>query len=50
VNAEVSTIEQHYDKAAPEERFRRLRERMENRRRSLINDLDPTDETHDPSD
>jgi len=46
VNAQVSTIEQHYDKAAPEERFRRLRERMETRRRSLINDLDPTDATH----
>lgn len=47
VNSSIGTIEQHYDKAAPEERFRRLRERMESRRRSLINDLDPTDSSHD---
>lgn len=49
VNATVKTIEAHYDKAAPEERFRRLRKRMETRRRSLIDDLDPTDETNDPT-
>ena len=49
VNAQVKTIEQHYDKAAPEERFRRLRERMETRRRHLITDLDPTETTHEPA-
>jgi len=47
VNARVKTIEQHYDKAAPEERFRRLRERMETRRRHLITDLDPTEVSHE---
>jgi integrase len=36
VNSTVETIEQHYDKADPEERRRRLRERMEDRRRSLV--------------
>ncbi|OIB56282.1 tyrosine-type recombinase/integrase [Natrialba sp. SSL1] len=40
VNATVKTIEQHYDKADPEERRRRLRERMEKRRRSLVEQLD----------
>lgn len=39
VNASVKTIEQHYDKADPEERRRRLRDRMENRRRSLVESL-----------
>lgn len=37
VNASVSTIEQHYVKAAPEERRKRLRDRMEDPRRSLVN-------------
>lgn len=36
VNSSVGTIEQHYDKADPEERRRRLRERMESRRRHLV--------------
>jgi site-specific recombinase XerD len=36
VNSSVETIEQHYDKADPEERRRRLRDRMEDRRRSLV--------------
>lgn len=36
VNATVSTIEQHYDKADPEQRRERLRDRMEARRRSLV--------------
>ena len=36
VNSNVETIEQHYDKADPEERRRRLRDRMEDRRRSLV--------------
>lgn len=40
VNATVKTIEQHYDKADPEERRRRLRDRMENRRRQLVDQLD----------
>jgi len=49
VNSAVKTIEQHYDKAAPDERFRRLKNRMEDRRRSLVNDLDPTNETNTTS-
>jgi len=40
VNASVKTIEDHYDKATPEERRERLRERMEDRRRSLIDQLE----------
>ncbi|WP_136688341.1 tyrosine-type recombinase/integrase [Halorhabdus amylolytica] len=40
VNASVSTIEQHYDKADPERRRQRLRDRMEDRRRPLLNDLE----------
>ncbi len=40
VNATVKTIEQHYDKADPEQRRRRLRDRMEKRRRSLVDQLD----------
>jgi len=43
VNASVKTIEQHYDKADPDERRRRLRDRMEDRRRSLVNDLENTE-------
>ncbi|SER74801.1 tyrosine-type recombinase/integrase [Natrinema salaciae] len=39
VNASVKTIEQHYDKADPHERRRRLRDRMEERRRPLVNQL-----------
>lgn len=40
VNATVKTIEQHYDKADPEERRKRLRDRMEKRRRPLLADLE----------
>lgn len=40
VNASVKTIQQHYDKADPEERRRRLQNRMEDRRRSLVNQLE----------
>ena len=40
VNATVKTIEQHYDKADPDERRRRLRDRMEQRRRPLVDDFD----------
>jgi hypothetical protein len=36
VNSAVETIEQHYDKADPEQRRRRMRDRMEERRRSLV--------------
>jgi site-specific recombinase XerD len=46
VNASVDTIEQHYDKADPNERRRRLRERMEDRRRKLVDQLQI--ETHEP--
>jgi len=42
VNSSVSTIEDHYDKADPEQRRRRLRNRMEDRRRPLINELEFT--------
>jgi len=44
VNASVSTIEQHYDKADPEQRRQRLRDRMEERR-SLINNTEFIHET-----
>ena len=44
VNSSVETIEQHYDKADPEQRRQRLRDRMEDRRRSLV---DNTDFNHD---
>lgn len=48
VNASVKTIEDHYDKADLDERRRRLRHRMEKRRRPLLDQLDidedPTDE------
>lgn len=40
VNATVKTIEQHYDKADRDERRRRLRDRMEKRRRPLVDQLD----------
>lgn len=40
VNASVKTIEEHYDKADLEERRRRQRERMERRRRHLVDSLD----------
>ena len=40
VNASVKTIEQHYDKADPDERRRRLLDRMERRRRPLVDELD----------
>jgi len=46
VNSDVSTIEDHYDKADPEERLRRLRERMESRRRHLVESTSFTQE-HD---
>jgi len=36
VNSSVATIKDHYDKADPEERRRRLHDRMEDRRRSLV--------------
>lgn len=39
VNADVRTIESHYDKADPEERRKRLHDRMEDRRRPLLNQL-----------
>ena len=48
VNASVDTIEQHYDKADPDERRRRLRERMEDRRRKLVDQLQI--QTHEPHD
>ena len=44
VNATVKTIEEHYDKADPEQRRQRLRDRMEERR-SLIDSTPFTDET-----
>jgi site-specific recombinase XerD len=44
VNSSVKTIEQHYDKADTDERRRRLRDRMEKRRRPLIDDLDITND------
>lgn len=40
VNASPKTIKRHYDHADPEERRRRLRERMEKRRRPLLEELD----------
>jgi len=42
VNSDVSTIEAHYDKADPEQRRQRLRERMEARRRHLVQTTDFT--------
>ncbi|MFW5978084.1 MAG: hypothetical protein ACOCP2_02465, partial [Halohasta sp.] len=42
VDATVETIEQHYDKADPERRRQRLRNRMEERRRSLAEATDFT--------
>jgi len=47
VNATVDTIETHYDKADLDERRRRLRQRMEQRRRPLLDDLDITEDTND---
>lgn len=38
VNADIDTIEQHYDKADLDERRRRQRDRMERRRRTLVNE------------
>jgi integrase len=48
-NASVKTIEQHYDKADLDERRRRLHERMEDRRRPLVNAMgfDFNDATND---
>ena len=43
VDATVETIEQHYDKADPERRRQRLRNRMEDRRRSLAKQTDFSD-------
>jgi hypothetical protein len=40
VNSDPKTIEQHYDKADVEERRRRQRERMEDRRRALVQTID----------
>jgi len=47
VNATVDTIETHYDKADLDERRRRLRQRMEQRRRPLLDELDLTEDTTD---
>lgn len=47
VNATVKTIEQHYDKADPDERRRRLRDRMEKRRRPLVDQLEFDHDDHD---
>jgi len=44
VNSDTKTIEQHYDKADVEARRLRQRDRMEDRRRSLVNDLDLTND------
>ncbi|GGN92350.1 tyrosine-type recombinase/integrase [Haloarcula pellucida] len=44
VNATRKTIEEHYDKATPAERRERRRERMEDRRRSLVESLDFEDD------
>jgi site-specific recombinase XerD len=43
VNATVETIETHYDKADLDERRNRLRDRMEQRRRPLLDSLDLTE-------
>jgi len=48
-NASVKTIEEHYDKADPHERRRRLRHRMEQRRRPLVDDLEISEENDDPT-
>jgi len=45
VNSDPKTIEQHYDKADVEERRRRQRERMEDRRRALVDTIDLNDAT-----
>jgi len=47
VNASVQTIENHYDKADLDERRRRLRNRMEQRRRPLLDELDITQNDDD---
>jgi site-specific recombinase XerD len=47
VNSSVETIEQHYDKADLDERRSRLRDRMEQRRRPLVDQLDPNPDNHD---
>jgi hypothetical protein len=39
VNSTVKTIENHYDKADLDERRARLRDRMERRRRPLVDQL-----------
>lgn len=46
VNATVKTIEQHYDKADPQRRRQRLRDRMEQRRRHLVDTTEFTHETN----
>lgn len=45
MNASVKTIENHYDKADLDER-RRLRERMEERRRPLLDQLSLDDDSN----
>jgi len=47
VNSSVDTIEQHYDKADRDERRRRLRERMEDRRRHLVETTEFTEPEND---
>jgi len=47
VNASVKTIENHYDKADLDERRRRLRDRMEQRRRPLLDELELTQTNDD---
>lgn len=47
VNATVDTIQDHYDKADLDERRRRLRQRMEQRRRPLLEELDITEDTNE---
>ncbi|WP_276275416.1 hypothetical protein [Haloarcula regularis] len=46
INATRKTTEEHYAKASPGERRRRQRERMEDRRRQLVTQLEftPTDD------
>jgi len=44
VNASVQTIEDHYDKASTDERRERLRDRMEERRRTLVEQLPVNDD------
>jgi site-specific recombinase XerD/ribosomal protein S15P/S13E len=50
VNASVKTIEQHYDKADPDERRRRLLDRMERRRRPLVDQLELSKDDTDQND